>query len=224
MLSGRVAGQWIRLGAGLLFCALLALLLRPDGARAALVKHVTFKNGVQTTTVRWSHPLGLYVVGTAFEGNTFWAQGAPVSGWRWGYLGGDVHYCVWIRESWLPEGGSSSPDRCGAPRSDPQGTPPAGAARVWTSPSGKDGKSAVIDPSKRACGGQTRRYANASPWNTTSQVVHPMGRIIRHRHKVRARYLTADRRSVMVRDPALHIGGYPSNWYFVPAACMRLPK
>jgi hypothetical protein len=219
----RARKRSLRLGAALLAGGLASLLLASSSG-ASLVKHVTFSGGVQSTTVRWSHPFGLYVVGTAFAGNTFWAQGSPVNGWRWGYLGGDVHYCVWIRESWLPSGGASSSDRCGSPRSDPQGTAPAGAARVWTSPSGKDGKAAVIDPSKRACGGQTRRYANAAPWNNPSQVTHPMGRIIRHRHKVRARYLTADGRSVMVRDPALHIGGYPSNWYFVPAACIRVPK
>jgi hypothetical protein len=212
------------LAAALALCVLAAPLLLPASSRASLIKHVTFPKGVQTTTVRWSHPNGLFVVGLAFEGNTFWAQGSPVNGWRWGYLGGEVHYCVWIRESFLPSGGSSSDDRCGAARSDPPGTPPAGAAHVWTSPSGKDGVAATIDPGRRACGGQTRRYANASPWSNPSQVTHPMGPIIRHRHKVRARYLTGDGRTVMVHDPALHIGGYPPDWYFVPASCMRLPK
>jgi hypothetical protein len=33
-----------------------------------------------------------------------------------------------------------------------------------------------------------------------------------------------DGRAVMVHDPSLgHTGGYPSNWYFVPTSCMRLP-
>jgi hypothetical protein len=59
----------------------LALLL-PASGHAALQKTIHFPRGIQTATVRWSHPFGLYVVGTAFEGNTFWAQGNPVKGWR----------------------------------------------------------------------------------------------------------------------------------------------
>jgi hypothetical protein len=208
--------------------ALLALAVNalvPAASQASLRKQVTLPKGVKTATVRWSYPAGYYVVGTAFEGNTFWAQGPAIKGWRWGYMGGHVHQCVWMRDSNLPNGGAADTNRCGAARSDPQGTPPAGASKVWTSPSGADGKLALIHPSKRACGGQTRRFANADPWNTPVQLQDPMGPVIRHIHPVRARYMTADGAAVLVHDPSLgHTGGYPSNWYFVPTACMDLPS
>jgi hypothetical protein len=191
-------------------------------ALAALVKHIKLGGGAKTATARWSVPRGQYVVGTAFPGNTFWAQGPSVRGWRWGYLGGDVHYCVWIRSGNVPKGGSPAQDRCGSPRSDPAGTPPAGAAHVWKNAQGNNGLPATLDPGLRACGGITYRYANASPWLPLTSLTHPMGPALRHPHAVLKRYLTADRRVILVHEPALgHTGGFPSSWYFVPAACIR---
>jgi hypothetical protein len=208
------------------FLALVALvLLAPATSQAALQKTIHFPRGVQTATVRWSHPFGLYVVGTAFEGNTFWAQGDPVKGWRWGYLGGEVHFCVWIRNGYLGAGGPHADNKCGAPRSDPPNTPPAGASKVWTSPSGADGIDTTLNPAKAACGGQTRRFANAQPWAPPVQLVHPMGPPLTAVHRVRVRYLTGDGSVVLVHEGRLgSTGGYPSNWYFVPAACVNLPS
>lgn len=204
------------------FVLMVVSLVLTGTASAALEKRVAPGGGAQTATVRWSVPWGPYVVGTAFPGNTFWAQGPPVRGWRWGYLGGDVHYCVWIREGNLPKGGTPAASRCGSPRSDPQGTPPAGAAEVWTNARGNNGVPATVDPSLQACGGITYRYANASPWLPLSNPTHPMGPPLRQPHAVLKRYLTADRRVILVNEPALgHTGGYPSSWYFVPAACVR---
>ena len=206
---------WVLIG-------IVASLVFTGGASAALLKRVALPGGAKTATVRWSVPRGQYVVGTAFPGNAFWAQGPPVRGWRWGYLGGDVHYCVWIRTGNLRKGGTSAANRCGAPRSEPSGTPPASAAVVWTNASGKNGLPATVDPGLRACGGITHRYANASPWLPLTNLTHPMGPPLRHPHAVLKRYLTADRRAILVHDPALgHTGGYPSSWYFVPAACVR---
>jgi hypothetical protein len=111
--------------------ALALGVLVPATARASLMKKVALPSGVKTATVRW------------------------------GYMGGHVHHCVWMRDVNLPNGGTKAGDKCGAPRSESAGTP---------------------------------------------------------------RYMSADGRAVMVHDPSLgHTGGYPSNWYFVPTACMRLP-
>lgn len=204
--------------------ALAMSALIPATAQASLMKKVTLPPGTKTATVRWSYPAGYYVVGTLFQGNTFWAQGPAIKGWRWGYAGGHVHMCVWMRDVNLPNGGTKDTDKCGAPRSEPQGTPPAGASRVWTSKSGADGLPAFIMPRKRACGGETRMFANAMPWANPVQLQDPMGPVVRRTRLVKARYETADGRAVLVHDPKYgHTGGYPSNWYFVPTACMQLP-
>lgn len=193
----------------------------PPEPDSALRKVLDFPPGTSTATVRWSHPYGLYVVGTAFEGNTFWAQGPAQDGWRWGYLGGDVHYCVWIREENLPPGGVAETDKCGPPRSDPPGTPPAGAAIVWSNASGNDGVKATLNPS--LCGGSTRRFANASPWKSSTELTNPMGDYITQPNPdVFKRYMTGDGRAIMIHDGTLgSTGGYPSNWYFVPASCIQ---
>jgi hypothetical protein len=194
-----------------------AMLIAPS-ADAALIKQAAFPNGEQTGTARWSRPAGLYVVGTYFPGNSFWAQGPAENGWRWGYLGGDVHFCVWVFDANFPAGGTAADNRCPAPRKE-TGPYSFNPAQIWDNPAGNDGQDATLDPG--ACGGSTRRYANASPWTTTS-LVHPMGDVLHAARPVKKRYLTGDRRVILVRDPALgNTGNYPSPWFFVPAACVR---
>jgi hypothetical protein len=182
----------------------------PDGPgrrSAALEKHVAPGGGAQTATVRWSVPWGPYVVGTAFPGNTFWAQGPPVRGWRWG-LSRRRRPLLRVDSRGEPaKGRDPAASRCGLPRSDPQGTPPAGA-EVWTNARGTNGVPATVDPRLQACGGITYRYANASPWLPFINLTHPMGPPLRHPHAVLKRYLTADRRVILINEPALgHTGG-----------------
>lgn len=217
--------KWILTG---LCAAIAAALMVPGNASAGLVKKVDLPAGIESATARWSYPHGLYVVGNYFENWTFIAYGAPQGSWRWGWLGGDIRGCVWVHTSNLPAGGTTTTeDRCGAPRQETRNNAVPGygfsfAPRIiWDNSKGNDGIKATLDP--RACGGSTRRYANALPWLGTTQFVRPMGGKLRRPRKVKIRYLSrVGNDSVMVRDPELgKTGGYPSNWFFVPAACIK---
>jgi hypothetical protein len=170
------------------------------------------------------------VVGNYFDGWTFIAYGSPSAGFRWGWLGGDIRACVWVYEGNLPDGGTStSEDRCGPPRDevyDPNVTGHGlsfAPRTVWSNSSpgpGSDVVRATLDPAR--CGGSTRRYANALPWLGSTQFIRPMGGVLTAARPVYKRYLArAGNDAVVVRDPELgSTGNYPSNWFFVPVACM----
>lgn len=203
-----------------LFIAVAVALLAPSAASAGLIKKVEFPSGVESGTARWSYPHGLYVVGNYFEDWTFIAYGPAYRSWRWGWLGGDIRGCVWVYSGNLPAGGTpTSTDRCGPPRQE-VGTYSFAPRTIWDSANGTDGVNATLDP--RACGGSTRRYANALPWLASTQLIRPMGDVLRKPRPVKKRYLArTGNDAIMVRDPELgKTGNYPSNWFFVPAACV----
>ncbi len=214
-----------RMGTGML--SLLAVvsavaLGAPATAGAGLIKKVQLPAGKQSGTARWSYPSGFYVVGNYFNGWTFIAYGPAQGSFRWGWLGGDVQGCVWVYSGNLPAGGTqTSENRCGPPRKEP-GPPFSFAPRqVWDNKDGDDGIDATLDPKK--CGGKTYRYANARPWLAATRLIRPMGNTpLTKARRVKKRYLAqAGNDTILVRDPELgRTGGYPSNWFFVPAACV----
>jgi hypothetical protein len=208
--------------------AFLCALVMAPSAGAALVKQASFPPGDQVGTARWARP-AVYVVGHYYTGNSFWAQGPPENGWRWGYLGGNVHMCVWVWDANFPAGGTAADARCGAPRRESTNNDPANCwgvtfcpATVWTDETGADGLPAVVDPSR--CGGSVPHYHNAAVWSGTTTPFDPRGPNITSNEGVRKRYLTRDRSTILVHDSDLGTtGDLPSPWFFVPAACVRAP-
>jgi hypothetical protein len=209
--------------------ALLGALVLAPTAGAAVIKQASFPPGDQAGTARWARP-AVYVVGTYYSGNSFWAQGPSENGWRWGYLGGNVHQCVWVWDANFPAGGTPADPRCGAPRRESTNNDPAACwgvsfcpNTVWTDDTGADGLPAVVDPSR--CGGSVPRYHNAAVWAATTTPFDPRGPNITSNMGVRKRYLTRDRSTILVHD---HLSGsttgdLPSPWFFVPANCVRAP-
>ena len=196
-----------------------ALVLSTRAADAALVKKITSR----TATPRWSAPYNLYVVGTAYRGNTFWAQGPAVKGWRWGYLGGHVNYCVWIWGRSVSKGGTSTANRCGAPRDEPPGSVLGFSnGQIGSNRNNNDGKKTRLTPRAPGCGGSIQAWGNVKPWQDVASPRKVVLRTSRAR-TVMWRYVTRDGQYVLVRDPELGTtGGYPPNWYFVKRQCVKL--
>lgn len=210
---------WLRHGCIALLVAAGALGLTASIADAALVKKVTSR----TATPRWSAPYNLYVVGTAYRGNTFWAQGPAVKGWRWGYLGGDVNYCVWVWGGSVSKGGTSTANRCGTPRDEPPGSVLGFSnGQIGRNSKNNDGKKTHLTPRARGCGSSIQAWGNVKPWQDLTSPRKVVLRTSRAR-TVMWRYVTRDGRYVLVRDPKLGTtGGYPPNWYFVERQCVKL--
>src|SRR5829696_9586115 len=133
--------------------ALIALV--PASAGAALKKRVHVEREAGTEL---RNSPGDWVIGTANNNTTVWAQGPTVEGYRWVYIAGTYQGCAWISSASVTKGGRRTGNRCPEP---PQRFPMSrfigGNGKWWAKggnknlPHGSDGRFAVVRRDRRGC-------------------------------------------------------------------------
>lgn len=162
-----------------------------------------------------------YVIGTAYSGWTFDAQGPADAGYRWGRVFGDLNTCLWIYEGAVTGSGAATQSCSDTPRTMP----------VDEFTNGQIGGSAddgahVATVAGTGCGTydgvHLTGYGNVRPWLVPAVVSAPLATTLVAGATVLWRYVSRDSAFVMVRDPA---GGSTDgvglqSWFFLPRGCL----
>lgn len=162
-----------------------------------------------------------YVIGTAYRGWTVDAQGPADAGYRWGRVFGDLNGCLWIYEGVLT-GSAAATQSCSQP------------GEIWPvtlftngqiGGSETDGASVATVPGA-GCptydGVHILGWGNVRPWQDVTRATADVATNVTAGAVVRWRYVSRDRRYVMVHNPA---GGSTDgvswqSWFFLPRACL----
>ena len=163
-----------------------------------------------------------YVVGTGYRGWTVDVQQDASEGYRWGHIYGALNACLWIFQDAVTPGGAEVPAAC---RSDNR-TLPDEAFLAERYGGQDDGAGIFVTVDANACptwdGVHITGFGNVRPWQDATEPSEPLQTLVPLGGQVLRRYLTRDRRFVMVRDPQLGAtdGVGLQSWFFVPASCL----
>lgn len=161
-----------------------------------------------------------YVIGTAYRGWTFDAQGPADAGYRWGRVFGDLNTCLWIFEGAVAGSGATN-DSCQAPRVMPVSEFTNGQIG-----GGEDDGATVATVAGAGCatydGVHIAGYGNVRPWEDPATPSTPIATSLPVGAPVRWRYVSRDGAFVMVRNPAAGDtdGVGVQGWYFLPRGCL----
>lgn len=160
-----------------------------------------------------------YVIGTAYRGWTFDAQGPAQAGYRWGRVFGDLNACLWIYDGAV-SGSAAATESCPTASTYPTSWFTNGVI----SPGADDG-SLIATVAGSSCwtydGVHLLGYGNVRPWQVPARASSPIATSLVHGSTVKWRYVSRDGRYVMVRDPAAGStdGRGVQSWYFLPRGC-----
>jgi hypothetical protein len=197
----------------------VAIMIGAGAAGGAKFRTTIHSGGARWATVR--NAPGAYVIGDARDGTAVTLERSGSRGrWWLGSAGKPVGHCGWVLGAELPD---LATDRHRHPVGGRPGCHSLRAREfsdgVKNSAPHNDGAKARLVTGPGCDSKQLAAYGNVSPWESRSQPrdrFRPLGDGVR----VLWRYVSRDRKWVMVRDPdwSPALGG--TNWFFVRTRCL----
>jgi len=161
-----------------------------------------------------------YVLGTAYDGWSFDAQGPAEAGYRWGRVFGDLNVCLWISERALAGDGSATQSCRGA------GVIPVAVFTNGQIGGDEDDGADVSTVAGPGCathdGVHLIGYGNVRPWLVPASASATVATTLVAGDRVRWRYVSRDGAFVMVHDPngGSTDGDGLQSWFFLPRDCL----